>query len=358
MDVLQDGWWPLRWCLFVNPTHAYAGRPFTVEAVLATEDVLRPGEYAARFRISGPEGNVWERSATVKIPEPPAGGDAPLAVPVLEDEVTLNGSPGSYELVANLEEGGAPLGRSWQFYLSSPTCLPSLKQRSAVWGVGAKVEEWLGKHGVASQPIGNRELSQREVIVVGDLDNARPDTSSWQNLARRMTRGSSVIFLSPAAFQRGTDPMGWVPLAKKGRCYKFTDHLYHKECVAKAHPIFDGLQAKAILDWYYYGQLIPHFLFDGQEVPNEVVAAAFAVGYGVPDIAPSYASGILLAIYKFGAGEFVLNTFPILDQLDRNPAADRMLLNLIRYASGSAAEPLSGLPDDFDEQLRSIRYSQ
>jgi hypothetical protein len=357
MDVLQDGWWPLRWCLFVNPTHTYTGRPFTVGAVLANEDVLRPGGYAARFRISGPQGNVWERSATVKIAEPPAG-DPPLAVPVLEDEVTLNGPPGSYELVANLEEGGAPLGRSWQFYLSDPTYLPSFNQRIAVWGLGAKVEEWLGKHGVVSQPIGNGELSQREVILVGDLSNAAPDTNGWQNLARRMAKGSSVIFLSPAAFQRGTDPMAWVPLAKKGRCYKFTDHLYHKECVAKAHPIFQGLQAKAILDWYYYGQLIPHFLFDGQEIPNEVVAAAFAVGYGVPDIAPSYASGILLAIYKFGAGEFVLNTFPILEQLDRNPAADRMLLNLIKYASGSAGEPLSALPDDFDEQLRLIRYSQ
>ena len=128
--------------------------------------------------------------------------------------------------------------------------------------------------------------------------------------------------------------------------------------MAKAHAIFDGLQANAILDWYYYGQLIPHFLFDRQETPDEVVAAAFAVGYGVPDIAPSYASGVLLGTYKFGAGEFILNTFPILEQVDRNPAADRMLLNLINYAGISRGKPLDGLPNDFEESLRSIGYSQ
>jgi hypothetical protein len=104
--------------------------------------------------------------------------------------------------------------------------------------------------------------------------------------------------------------------------------------------------------------LIPHFVFDGQETPDEVVAAAFAVGYGVPDIAPSYASGILLGSYKFDEGAFFLNTFPILDQLDQNPAADRMLLNLIQYASRLADKPLAALPKEFDLKLKDIGYLQ
>jgi hypothetical protein len=357
MDVLQDGWWPLRWCLFVDTTHNYVGRPFKLEAVLASEDVLQPGAYPARFRISGPQGNVWEQSATVKIPEPRAGDDTPLAVPVLNEEIILSGPPGSYEFVANLEQGGAPLGRSWQFYLSDAATLPEVKQTIAVWGLETKVQDWLGKHGVTCQPLRDGDPSQREVLVVGDLSKTGSDLKTWKNLARHMARGSAVIFLSQAAFQREKDPVGWLPLAKKGRCYKFTDHLYHKECVAKAHPIFDGMQTQAILDWYYYGQLIPHFLFDRQETPDEVIAAAFAVGYGVPDIAPSYASGILMGIYKFGAGEFIMSTFPILDQLDINPAADRMLLNLIRCASVSADKPLGELPGDFEQHLQSIGYS-
>lgn len=358
MDAMQDGWWPLRWCLFVDKTHNYVGRPFGVEAVLATEDVLRPGEYPARFHISGPSGTVWERTATVKIPEPVPGQDGPLAVPVLNDEVILGGPSGSYELVANLEEGGAPLGRSWQFYLSDAAALPNVGLAVAVRGVDTTAQEWLKQHGVVCQPLGDGAASQREIILVGDLSKTGSGTNDWKNLADRMARGSTVIFLSHGAFQRDKDATGWLPLVKKGRCYKFVDHLYHKECVAKAHPIFDGLQAKAILDWYYYGQVIPHFVFDGQDTPDEVVAAAFAVGYGVPDIAPSYASGILLGVYRFGEGRFIVNTFPILDQLDRQPAADRLLLNLIKYASRSVGKPLAAVPAQFNEQLRSIGYSQ
>ena len=106
-----------------------------------------------------------------------------------------------------------------------------------------------------------------------------------------MARGSVVVFLSQQAFQREKDAVGWLPLATKGRCYEFNDWLYHKECVAKTHPVFEGLPGKGILDFYYYGPVIPHYLFDGQELPAEVIAAAFAAGYPVKG---GYASGILL----------------------------------------------------------------
>ena len=69
MDAMRDGWAPVRWCLFVNPTNVYAGQPVSLEGVLANEDVLRPGEYPVRFRVWGPAGIVWEKAATVHIPE-------------------------------------------------------------------------------------------------------------------------------------------------------------------------------------------------------------------------------------------------------------------------------------------------
>ena len=53
METLQDGWAPLRWCLFAEPMHVYAGRPIRLEAVLANEDVLRHGEYPVQFSCHG-----------------------------------------------------------------------------------------------------------------------------------------------------------------------------------------------------------------------------------------------------------------------------------------------------------------
>ena len=169
-----------------------------------------------------------------------------------------------------------------------------------------------------------------------------------------MAQGSSVVFLSPLAFKRGDDTTAWLPLAEKGRIYRFDDWLYHKECVAKAHPIFEGLQSRAMLNWYYYGPMIPHYLFDGQNTPPEgAVAAAFATGYSKPG---GYASGILTGSYQFGAGRFLVNSFPILENLDRHPAADRMLLNLVRHAGEDIGTPLAVLPADFEQQLKAIGY--
>lgn len=65
-----------------------------------------------------------------------------------------------------------------------------------------------------------------------------------------------------------------------------------------------------------------------------------------------------MGVYEFGEGKFVLNTFPLLENLDRQPAADRLLLNLINYAAGFVRKPLADLPSSFDAQLQAIGYTQ
>ena len=65
-----------------------------------------------------------------------------------------------------------------------------------------------------------------------------------------------------------------------------------------------------------------------------------------------------MGVYQFGDGKFVLNTFPILENLDEQPTADRLLLNLINYASGFVSKPLADLPSSFGSQLQAIGYSR
>ncbi len=353
MDAVQDGWAPVRWCLFANPTHTYLGRPVKLEAVLANEDVLRPGTYAARFRVWGPEGIAWDRQSNIVIPEARTGEDGPLAVPVLSEDVVIKGPAGAYKIIPYIERGAAPPETSWEFYLTDPALLPRLDQHIRLWGIPANAEAWLKSHGASTETFGGTAPGQRELILVGYVSE-KGGAEDWKELATRMAAGSSVVFLSPLAFKRGDDKTAWLPLTQKGRIYRFHDWLYHKECVAKAHPIFEGLQSRAMLNWYYYGPMIPHYLFDGQATPADgAVAAAFATGYNAPG---GYASGILTASYQFGAGRFIVNTFPILENLDSHPAADRMLLNLVRHVGRDFGGPVASLPGDFEQQLRAIGY--
>jgi hypothetical protein len=358
VDALSDGWAPLRWCLFVEPAHGYVGRPFVVEAVLATEDVLPPGEYPARFRLSGPTGVVWERQATVRLPRPPPGTDMPLAVPVLREEVVVEAPPGVYRLTADLERGGSPAGRQVQLRLADPSDLPAVRQPATLWGIDGRVEAWLEGRGLRCRSfvVGAPPSPDPEVLLVGDVSGvpAGEAEAHWTDLAQRIGRGGVAVFLSPLAFRRGEDPVGWLPLATKGRCSRFVNHLFHREDVARRHPIFAGLQADGILDWDYYDQVIAQDLFDGQDTPDDVAAAAFAVGYWMPG---GCVSGLLVGSYRLGAGRFVLNSMRILEHVDVHPAADRLLLNLIAYAGQGLADSPAALPADFAAHLAAVGYA-
>ncbi|MFA6108588.1 MAG: sugar-binding domain-containing protein, partial [Candidatus Latescibacterota bacterium] len=424
-DALSDGWAPLRWCLFSRPLHQYLGRPLALEAVLANEDVLAPGNYPACFRLVGPAGIVWQRRTWLHLPTPAAGEDPPLAVRAVRADVTPDGPEGRYEFAANVEEGAAPTGGRLGIYLSRPIERVRLPIPVTTWGIAPEVEEWLRDRGVTCQPMNEEPPAGREVILVGQANEHAGNLAGWQRLTSRVDRGSVAIFADPAAFRRTRalvgavelsgvmfpnvasipienapesewpvfqsevlgdlvfdltglpeaeytlelgmceltfggpderlfdldlngrrvlerfdlfretggrfralsrrfpvrpesgrikvqftsrrnlatvsrlrlydatgrlviesdypgrerDRVGWLPLAPKGQCNEIWDWLYHKECVAKRHPVFADLPAGGILDWDYYGSVIPKRLFTGQATPDEVVAAAFAVGY-------------------------------------------------------------------------------
>jgi hypothetical protein len=87
-----------------------------------------------------------------------------------------------------------------------------------------------------------------------------------------------------------------------------------------------------------------------------VIAAAFAPGGEQEGGAGSFRSGVIAARHRFGAGNFVISSLRVLENLDRNPAADRLLLNMIRHAAGLLVAPPAAPPPDFEAKLRAIGY--
>ena len=84
------------------------------------------------------------------------------------------------------------------------------------------------------------------------------------------------------------------------------------------------------------------------------MAAAFATGYNdgtLGEYEIGYAAGLLFAGFRFGHGRFFINTFPILENLDIHPTADRMLINIIKYFETDVNNSLAPIPNDFEKQL-------
>jgi len=321
-DTMRDGWAPLRWCLFATPEHGYAGQPLHLEAVLANEDVLPPGEYPVTFRLFGPNGLAWEKQTTAVVNE-----DRPFATPVLSETVRVKGPAGEYTFAASME-AGAPMGDRLTLRLSRADELPQLNTAVMTWGIDTKTQRWLAAHGVTCKPF---SPESNEVLLVGQPREKQP-AKIWKAVTDFTKRGGTVVCLSHQAFAEGDDRARWLPLRGKLTCVSFWDWLYHREHVARPHPVMAGLQAPGILDWEYYGELIPHEMFQGAAQPVEPIIAAFTAGYCKPT---GYDAGIALGAYRLGKGRLVLNALHILEQVGRHPAADRLLLNLIDWTTGA-----------------------
>ena len=332
-ECLENGWAPLRWCLFVDNLHGYAGRPLRVEAVLANEDVLPPGDYAATFRIWGPKGTVWSKKVDLRLPDKGKGNLPPLAVPVLSETVELRVPPGRYVLTAWLENGAAPADDQLDFQLSDSATLPKVAGGVVAWGLDEPALAWLKARGIEVAPLAARGFRPGEVLVVGGPKGATAE--QWQQVVKDVETGATAVFLDPEAFRKGDDPVALLPVEGKKRFYRFHDWLYHKECLAARHPVFEDLPT-GLLDWDYYGDVVSDGIFEIERTPDETIAAALGTGL-LPGVSDNYLCGPMVACYRRGKGRIILSTLNILSRLDRQPAADRLLLNFIRYGQSPAS---------------------
>jgi len=346
-DAVFDGFAPLRWSLFVEPVHVYSGSRVRIEAVLSNEDALRPGTYPVTIQVTGPgAARVFTTTVDVVIPPSEPGKEPPFAMPVFAQEITVDGPPGRYRLTATFQKGGAAAGESVEFWVSDRAALPGVDREVTRFGEDPGLDAWLASRGIKVRSWSAGASPEREVILAS---GAAPGAEAYRDLAARMARGSSVVFLTPSVLSDGSNPVGRLPLANKGAYQGMNSWLYHKDEWCKAHPIFGGLPAPGLMDYAYYREIIPDAAFMGQDIPDEAVC-------GAVDSSIGYASGLFVATYRFEAGGFVVNALRIRENLATHPAADRLLLNMLRDASTHASGAPAPMPDGWDERLKAIGY--
>ena len=328
VDALFEAFAPLRLCLFAEPPNLMRGGRVRLEGVLANEDVLAPGDYSVRLHVIGPgTTRLLERTVTVTIPARKGEQDPPLALPFFAEDLALDGPPGTYRFLAAFERGGAATGGEAVFHVADPAGLPGVKTDVALWGDDPDLKRWLDGHGVRTRVWAEAPSSGREVLLIG-ANPAAGSEAAWRDLAGRIARGATAVFLSPAVFREGDDPVARLPLEPKGTLAPIQGWLYLKDEWAKSHPVFDGLPAGGLLDYSFYREIIPDLVFAGQDVPEEAVAGAIKASQ-------DYASGLMVSVHKLGAGRIILNSLLIRENLGLHPAADRLLCNLLNYAASS-----------------------
>ena len=374
-DALFDGFYPVRWCTFAEPVSVYRGAKVHLEAVLANEDAAPPGRHPARVEVFGPDNRVvFRKSLAVTIPEAKNGREPAFAIPVFSEEVPIDGPSGKYRLLVTFEQGVAASGGESEFYVTDPADMPPVEADVALWGNDPELLKWLLEHGVKVHPYkpggrdahapGKRSVPNfvsaktglsplapageaygREVILVSYAPDGNGDAEASRDLAARIAEGSTAVFLTLNVFKKGDDPLGWLPLAGKGTmgmvCEYTFPQVYLKDEWAKKHPLFDGLPSGGLMDYTFYREIIPDWRYWGQEIPAESVAGAFR-----NSAAGECHSELMLSVYNLGAGRFILNSLRVRQELGRDPTAERLLRNMLRYAARdvgkAAAQPKGG----------------
>ncbi|MBN2580641.1 MAG: hypothetical protein JXB10_16770 [Pirellulales bacterium] len=351
IDAMFDAWYPLRWCLFAEPVHVRRGGTIRLEAVLANEDALRSGDYPVLVQVFGPNGrHVLERRFKIAIPPPGGRREPSFAKSYFSDDVRVDGPSGKYRFTATFEQRAAAAGGETAFYVTDPAEMPAIEMEVVLWGDDPLLAAWLTEHGIRTRPFAADAPSKREVILVGTRPAAPGGAAAFAELARHIAAGSTAIFPAPEVFAAEPDqPTAWLPLVRKGTLAPIEGWLYLKDEWAKRHPIFDGLPSGGLMDYGYYREIIPDLVWQGQDPPVEAVAGAIKASQ-------DYSSGLMVSVYNLGAGRFVLNTLRIRESLSGNPAAERLLRNMLRYAARDVEEPVASLPADFDRQLRAMGF--
>jgi hypothetical protein len=349
-DALFDGWAPLRWCLFAEPVNVYRSSKVLLEAVLANEDALQAGEYPARLLVVGPGGTrAFEKDLIVRIPQIRRGAEPPFAEKLFSEEIAIDGPEGAYRFLATFQRGAPAAGGETTFHVYDAAAMPQVPQEVVLWGEDAELGKWLADRGIRWRAFEPGEPKAREAILAAAKPPAPGGAPAFRALLRHVARGSSVVFLSPAVFAKEGGPAAWLPLQTKGSIAGLPSWLYHKDEWAKAHPIFDGLPARGLLDYTVYREIIPDGAWVGLEPPAEAVAGGINAAIG-------YSSGLFVAVYPFGAGKLVLNALAVRENIGPSPVAERLLRNFLRFAARDAGAPLAEAPADIESRLDALGY--
>ena len=188
VDALRTGFAALKWCLLVEPWHAYQGDSLQAEVVLANEDALRPGQYEVEVTLFGPDQKTILRevvSLEIKT------GDAPFALPVWKKELRLDGPAGTYRLTANFLSGAAAVDDEATFQVSSRASMPAVATDVALWAGDADLKAWLEENKIACHPFAP---GRSKVILAGKM-TVRP--GDLQELWRQVEQGATALLLAP-----------------------------------------------------------------------------------------------------------------------------------------------------------------
>ncbi len=323
----------------VRPRNAYAERGTRVEVTGVNE--LEAVKGTLTVEVAGPDGAVvFAKTAEADLP----AGIAPLFAEALDTKALK----GTYTVTAKVMAGdGSPVAASaYPFDVFAAEQLAVPENRIAVLDPTRSLTPFLKRRGIAFEEFGAGTDRSVPVFVGRTVAHNPAQRKRFDDLAAFIKAGGTGVYL-----QAGGPRVPW------GRAGKALPVLPVEARVKRAaglwtciphivtdHPVFRGLPAGGMMGPVYENVWADSTLLDAG---GEVIVGTVAFDH-FPDFDRSrrhyYGPGDTwwgadLATVRLGKGRLVASQLRLVEHLGKDPVADKILYNLIRYAGGLAKSP-------------------
>lgn len=348
---------PLQINLWVRPTSIYPGDEITFDATLVNEGGrLATGNYSLIAKV------VDSQSHAVLETESPCTVSGDVIEFLAVETLVLDVGPGWYRLQLEIRSDGADAtGDAVTLTAQQPVHVserrePAMALESPVWvwETGDSLKRWLAARGVDARDGGAWDAGPQQRTVVdandGDLlivvdSNCGPDeTKSIQTAVRG---GARAIFLTPQdvfdsepesdsrhrerIYSGLLEPVAgeWKPELRRIDWWGSPGAWgYGRAPLAMVHPFLDGLpQGVAFESQPEYQRVAPQHTWVLSGQPDNL-AISSAVLESCVHVDLPYTSDLLSV--QIGKGTLVLSTLRIAEYIGIDPAADRILENILQ----------------------------
>ena len=263
---------------------------------------------------------------------------------LFSEQLDTNSLKGTYTLRAKItaEDGLKITENEYDFDVFTPEQLAVPKKRIAVLDPSNSLKPFLERKGIAFEEF--NAASDRSLVVFVSRTHAKTkkEGTLFGELRKFITSGGTAVY-----FQAGGTYVKWGTPGKASKLLPVNLRLKrglgywmgHPRFV-KDHPVFDGLPVDCIMGSIYENVWPQHSLMD---VDGQTLAGTIGIDW-FPDYDLErrhyYGPGDVwwgsdMAITPVGKGQCILSQFRLVDNLSKDPVADKILFNLIKYAAQS-----------------------
>jgi hypothetical protein len=362
---------PRYLAVHVTPRNAYAPGKIRLKVTSINEGEPVRGPLLLAIRSS--QGKVaWKTALDV---------DVPSGIAVLFDqEISVRDFSGQYVASTSVESSGKlAVENSFSFLVMAEKDLLPPKAPIALIDPQGRLKPFFAARGIACQEFaaGNRE-NQPVLVAAGDPGNLQV-FEQYARLMEQVKRGGVAMLLDPplpivrptSAIYQVPDEKNYMRIAAGGKSWNlkpqptaalatglFPFHLEKRPArgtwipvlhYLKPSPIFRGLPPSAFMGQPYQNVCASNTLIgplDGETLAGSV-SWNFIEDYRGPT---DLWWGADLAVVPHGKGKLILSTLQILENLGKDPIAEKLLYNLIDYAAGQT-RPLEPVDRDFPQRL-------